>query len=134
MSSALPATSSRAPACSSRDSGTCTRAVQNATAAIGRLITKTQRHDTESMRYPPRNGPKAVAMPPSPDHAPIARPRSSVANDADTIARLLGTTSAAATPCTHRAMIRKPVSGAIAHSSDVSAKETSPIWKIRRRP
>ena len=38
-------------------------------------------------------------MPPSPDHAPIARPRSRVANDADTIARLFGTSSAAATPC-----------------------------------
>ena len=76
VSSALPATSSRAPACSSRDSGTCARAIQNAAAAIGRLITKTQRHDTESMRYPPRKGPMAVAMPPSPDHAPMARPRS----------------------------------------------------------
>ncbi len=76
----------------------------------------------------------AVAMPPSPDHAPMARPRSSVANDADTIARLFGTTSAAATPCTHRAAINELVSGAIAHSSDVSANETSPISKIRRRP
>ncbi len=55
-------------------------------------------------------------MPPRPDHAPMARPRSPGRNDADTIARLLGTTSAAATPCTQRAAISEPVSGAIAHS------------------
>ncbi len=76
----------------------------------------------------------AVAIPPSPDHAPMARPRSSTSNDAETIARLLGTRSAAATPCAHRAMISMPVSGAIAQSSDVAANATSPITKMRRRP
>ena len=64
----------------------------------------------------------------------MARPRSNVANDADTIARLLGTSSAAATPCAQRAAMSVPVSGAIAHSSDVAANATRPITKILRRP
>ena len=43
----------------------------------GRLMRNTARHDTASISQPPRNGPTAVATPASPDHAPIARPRSS---------------------------------------------------------
>ena len=45
----------------------------------------------------------AVATPPSPDHAPIARPRSCGSNDACRMARLPGVSIAAATPCTTRA-------------------------------
>ena len=127
VSRRLPTTSSRAPACSSRDSGTCTDAIHTAAAAIGRLMTNTSRHDTESMSQPPRNGPRAVAMAARPDHAPMARPRSPGRNDADTMARLLGTTSAAATPCRQRAAISEPMSGAIAHTSDVTANATTPM-------
>ncbi len=134
MSVTVPNTSRCAPACSSRDSGTWRFAIHIELAAIGRLITNTNRHDTESMSHPPRKGPTAVATPPRPDHAPMARPRSSGWNDADTIARLLGTTSAAAMPWTQRAAIRDPVSGATAHTSDVAAKAPRPTTKIRRRP
>ena len=100
-------------ACSSRDSGTCTDAIRSPRRPrSGRLMTNTSRHETESMSQPPRKGPNAVAMPPRPDHAPIARPRSPGRNDADTMARLLGTTSAAATPWRQRAAISEPMSGA----------------------
>ena len=86
------------------------------------------------MSQPPMKGPSAVAMPPKPDHAPIARPRSPGRNDADTMARLLGTTSAAATPWRQRAAISEPMSGATAHTSDVAANATTPMRKILRRP
>ncbi len=61
-------------------------------------------------------------------------PRSPVTNDADTMARLFGTTSAAATPWTQRATISEPVSGAIPHRSEVAANAIRPMTKIRRRP
>ena len=38
---------------------------------------KISRHDTASISQPPTKGPIALATPASPDHAPIARPRSS---------------------------------------------------------
>ncbi len=50
VSSTLPTTSRCAPACSSRDSGTWRSAIRIAAAEIGRLMTNTHRHDTESMR------------------------------------------------------------------------------------
>src|SRR5207253_1928298 len=40
------------------------------------------------------NGPMALAMPPKPDQAPIALPRSSSANEASMMARLPGVSSA----------------------------------------
>ena len=73
------------------------------TAASGRLIRKTSRQDHASTSQPPRNGPTAPAMPPSPDQAPIARPRSAGTNDAEMMARLPGVSSAPPTPCRARA-------------------------------
>ncbi len=67
-------------------------------AAIGRLMKKTSRQDTALISQPPRNGPIAVATPPSPDQAPMAFERSSGANDACRIARLPGVSSAAPDP------------------------------------
>ena len=43
-------------------------------------------------------------------------------NDAETIARLFGDQERGGDPCAHRAVMSVPVSGAIAHSSDVAAK------------
>ena len=42
-------------------------------AATGRLMKNTHRHDPAMIRYPPSRGPAAVATPPSPDQAPMAR-------------------------------------------------------------
>ena len=60
-------------------------------------MTKIRRHDTASTSQPPRKGPIAVETPASPDHAPIAAPRSSGTKTASRIARLPGVMSAAPT-------------------------------------
>ena len=67
-------------------------------AATGRLMKKTSRQDTALISQPPRNGPIAVATPPSPDQAPMALERSSGANDAWRIARLPGVEQRGARP------------------------------------
>ncbi len=94
----------------------------------------TQRHEATSTSHPPSSGPIAVATPPRPDQAPMARARSSVANDACRIARLPGVSSAAPTPCTARAAMRVSTFGAIPHSSEASANQATPTTKTRRRP
>ena len=76
----------------------------------------------------------ASAMPPSPDHVPIARARSSSQNDAEMIARLPGTSSDALIPWMQRAAIKVAVDGATPHNSDAAAKPSSPIMNMRRRP
>ena len=73
-------------------------------------------------------------MPPNPDQAPIARERSSVANDACRIARLPGVSSAPPMPCTARAAINTSMFGAAAQASDAIANQATPSSKIRRRP
>src|SRR6202042_2521680 len=95
-------------------------------AAAGRLMKKTRRQDTALISHPPRNGPTAVATPPSPDQAPIAFERSSGANDACSIDRLPGVSSAAPAPCIALAPIRNPVVGATPQASDASANQTMP--------
>ena len=104
----------------SKDSGTCRAVSTTTTATIGRLMKNTARHETDSISQPPRNGPMAVATPPNPLHAPIAAPRSCTRNDAEMIARLPGTRSAAAAPCTQRATMRVTMFGARPHSSDAT--------------
>ena len=87
-----------------------------------------------STSQPPRNGPIAPAMPPSPDQAPIAAARSGPWNDAEIRARLPGVSKAPPTPCSARAAIRVPMSGASPHTSDARANHTTPTTKTRRRP
>ena len=86
-------------------------------AATGRLMKKTSRQETALISHPPRNGPIAVATPPSPDQAPMALGRSSWVNEACRIARLPGVSSAAPTPWRARAAIRNPVPGATPQAS-----------------
>ena len=45
-----------------------------------------------------------------------------------------GFMSAAPTPCTARAPMRKPALGASPHASEESVKIASPMTKMRRRP
>ena len=81
--SSAPATSNRrrpAPvreASSSRLSGTQRSAASTTGTASGRLMKKIHRQERASISQPPTSGPSAVETPASPDHAPIARPRSS---------------------------------------------------------
>ena len=95
---------------------------------------KISRQDTAPISHPPRNGPTAVATPPSPDQAPMAFERSSGANDAWRIDRLPGVSSAAPAPCNARAPIRNALFGARPQASDASANQTVPIMKSFRRP
>ena len=132
--SALPTKSMWPVALGSFDSGTWRCAMKITAAAIGRLIRKINRHDTAVIRNPPTNGPSAVATPPRPDHAPMARPRSPGANDASRMARLPGVSSAPPTPCRPRAAISRPMFGAVAQISDATANHATPITKIFRRP
>ncbi len=97
-------------------------------------MTKISRQDTACTSHPPRNGPIAVATPPNPDHAPIARLRSSGTNDASRIAKLPGVNSAAPTPCNARAPTSTGALEATAPSSDATTNHTTPIRNIRRRP
>ena len=98
------------------------------------LIRKIQRHDADCTSQPPRNGPIAVMIPPSPDHAPIAAARSSGTKLASRIARLPGVSNAAPSPCSARAAMSTVVFGATAQSSDAPANHTTPVRNTRRRP
>ena len=106
-----------AVAMSARDSGTWRSVIATATIASGTLMRNTQRHENVSISQPPTNGPIALATPARPDHAPIARPRSTSWNEEPMIARLPGTSSAPAAPCTAREIASAVASGATAHAT-----------------
>ena len=57
----------------------------------------------------------------------MARPRSSVGNDALMMARLPGTSSAAPIPCTARAITSCPTPRASPQAADAAAKSTIPL-------
>ena len=65
---------------------------------------------------------------------PTARPLASSSNDAPSNARLAGTSSAAPTPCSARAMISNVRSGAAPHSAEAAENSTTPTTNTRRRP
>ncbi len=70
----------------------------------------------------------------TPAQMPIAWPRCRAGNVAVMIESVAGFISAAPTPCTARAPIRKPAFGASPQASDESEKIVRPITKILRRP
>ena len=109
------------------------RDVTSAARPMGTLTTNAHRQDTSTSR-PPTSGPIAPATPPSPDHAPTARPRSSGRSVASMIARLPGVSSAAPTPWSSRPAISQPAEGAHAHSSDATANHATPTRNTRTRP
>ena len=130
----MPATSSFLTAVGSALSGTCRTETHTTTAASGRLMPKIQRQVVTSTIQPPRNGATAPAMPPRPDQAPIARPRSVPLNVAWMMASDPGVSSAPPTPWNARAALSTPIVGATAHSSDATANQTTPTRNTRRRP
>ena len=58
---------------------------------------------------------------------PIAAPRLSGGKAALSSARPSGISSAAPAPCTARAAISQPTSGASAHAADATANRASPV-------
>ena len=120
-------------ASSSTLSGT-PRTIHRTAALSGTLTRNAQRHDAVSISQPPTNGPTALAAPVSPDHAPMARDRSSGCIVAVSRARLPGTSSAPPTPCTTRAAMSISVVGASPQSTDAVVNTHTPIVNTRRRP
>ena len=96
---------------------------------IGRLMTKIARQEIEPISQPPSSGPKAVATPPSPDQAPIARARSAGRKLASMSARLPGVSSAPPIPCSSRAPISSSAVGATAQSSEATVKRPTPAME-----
>ena len=76
---------------------------------------------------PPTSGPIASAIAETPAQMPIAWPRSRGGNVAVMIDSEAGFISAAPTPCTARAPIRKPALGASPQASDERVKIAIPI-------
>jgi hypothetical protein len=109
-------------------SGTPWRVSHQAAASSGTLTRKIRRqpHAKASTSTPPTNGPSAVNTPDIPDQAPIARPRSTPSNAVLRIARLPGTSRAAATPCSIRAATSIPAVGAREHSTEAAANPAMP--------
>jgi hypothetical protein len=99
----------------------------------GTLMKKIQFQLMCSSIRPPTSGPIASASADTPAQIPIAVPRCRGGNVRVMIESVAGFISAAPTPCTTRAPIRKPRSGE-PHASDESVKIASPTTKMRRRP
>ena len=94
----------------------------------------TARQEIVSTSHPPSTGPIAAVMALKPDQVPMARPRSSSANELLMIARLPGTRNAAPIPWTARAAISCPMLEANPQAAEATAKIATPITKILRRP
>jgi len=94
----------------------------------------TQRHDPATIRYPPKRGPAAVATPPTPDQAPMARERSCRRKDAWRMARLAGARRAPPTPWSTRAAISTPAFGANPQQTEATSNQTTPMKNMRLRP
>src|SRR5262245_36367488 len=117
-----------------RDSGTCQTEMAITTTASGRLMKKTQCHDTCSISHPPRTGPRAVVIAVNPDQVPIACPRDCSSKDALMIARLPGTRNAAATPCTQRQATKLAMLDEKPQPAEAMANTPTPTRNIARLP
>jgi hypothetical protein len=106
----------------------------SATSPIGTFTQKIHSQEIPSETAPPITGPPIVASPVTPSRIPIAAPRRSGGNAALTIASASEITRAAPAPCTVRAAISQPTSGATAHAADVATNRPRPPAKMRRRP
>jgi hypothetical protein len=98
-----------------------------ATSPIGTLIQKIHSQLIPSTTAPPSSGPLATATPVIALKIPIAAPRFSGGNAALSSARPSGMISADPAPCTARAAINVPTSGASAAAADDAANNPSPI-------
>ena len=103
--------------------------------ASGTMFTpKIHRQFSASTSTPPSSGPTTKAVPVHAVQVPMARACAAPVNRALSIASELGTRNAAPAPCRQRAATSTQPLGASAHSSEDSAKTTSPIRNIDNRP
>jgi hypothetical protein len=105
-----------------------------AASPIGTLIQNTHCQARPSTTAPPTSGPLATASPVMAEKIPIAAPRFSGGNAALSSARPSGMISAPPAPCSARAAMSQPASGASAQAADAAANSVRPAAYIRRRP
>ena len=132
--STLP-TGSKLRSAGSRDSTTPRRVSTTATTPTGTLTRNTLRQPSDSVSSPPTVGPTAVATLAMAVHRPMARALLvGSGKAADTSARDVTLTAAAATPWTPRATLSTSIDGASPEATDASVNTTSPSTYSRRRP
>ena len=99
----------------------------SAAAPAGRFRKKIQRQFTAAVISPPATGPAVAAVEPAAVHSVIARLRLTGSGKAcRTSASEAGSISAAAAPCTSRAVISSPSDGASPHAAEESVNPISP--------
>lgn len=117
------------------DSGRTRPADATATAAMGTLMKKIQRHPGPSERMPPSTTPATDARPVRAPHTPSAFARSSSPmNVVVNIDRAAGAMSAEPKPWTPRAANNTACPSASPPASEASPKIVNPICNMRRRP
>ncbi len=118
-----------------RDSGTKRAVSRIAASATGTLIRKIDGQPAPSTRKPPSSGPSAIEMPTTPPQTPIARARSLGSVKVLVMIDIAtGLSIEPPTACSARNATSHSRLGARLHSSEPSAKHTSPVWNTRRRP
>ena len=119
----------------SRDSRMVATAIAKVTAPIGTLMKKIQPQWKCWLMKPPMSGPKPSANAPMAVQVPIALVRSlGLSNVAMMMASVVGTRSAAPSPCTSLAPISTPPLVARPANSEESVKIDSPARNSRRLP
>ena len=108
-------------------------------ARSGRLRRKMKRQPSPSTSQPPSKGAMAPAIAPAAAQVPTARPRFSPEKEALNVARLLGSSIAAPSPCSARAPRKSVRLGATAQSTEAAGtgrcRTASPAGGRRdRRP
>ncbi len=117
-----------------RLSSTATSTRGMATRPIGTLIQNTHSQARWWTTVPPNSGPTITASPEMPSSVPMAAPRRSGGNAADTIVSPSGRISAAPVPWTTRAAISAPTVPDSAAAADPPTNTARPAANMRRRP
>ena len=97
-----------------------------ASTPIGTLIQKIQCQSSPWVTAPPTSGPPATASPLIPPKIPTAAPRRSAGKAAARMVSASGVTAADPSPCTARAAISSPESGATAHAAEATVNSARP--------
>lgn len=106
-----------------------------AAAERGTLKSSTADHPSASLSAPPTSAPAGAPAEPQAPQIAKARFRSRPSgNSRQRLARALGETRAAPTPCTARAATSQPALGARPPASDAVPNTSKPTTKIRRGP
>ena len=115
--------------------GSTRSAASTTTAPTGTLTRKIHRQPAAETSTPPRMSPSVPAAADAPPQTANARLRAGPAgNTAASIANVIGTTNAAASPSAARVTIMTAADGASAEPSEAAANSPVPASSTRRRP